>query len=202
MKWLKIIFTVSTLIFLFSFIMDTQIDNIDKPTGLKVGDKAPEFKTIDHNGNVVDLYSFLQKGSVVLIFYRGAWCTYCNKEMSELQDSLHYITEKGAYVIAVTPETNSGISKTIEKTKASFSIIHDEGYNIMNLYKTAFTVDSSTIEKYKKWDIDLERANGNKDHVLPVPATYVIGKDGVIKYVFFDYDYKKRASVNDIVSVL
>ncbi len=199
MNWIKTIFASSIVIFLFSFIMGTQID---KPTGLKVGDKAPAFKAPDHNGNVVDLYTLLQKGPVVLIFYRGAWCPYCNKEMSELQDSLHYIIEKGANVIAITPETNNNINKTIKKTKASFSIIHDEGYDIMNLYKTTFTVDSSTVEKYKKWNIDLEGANGNKDHILPVPATYVIGKDGLIKYVFFDSDYKKRAPVKDIISVL
>ncbi len=72
----------------------------------------------------------------------------------------------------------------------------------MDLYKTTFAIDTATIEKYKKWNIDLENANGNKDHKLPVPATYVIGKDGIIKYVFFDKDYKKRAAVNDIINAL
>ncbi len=198
MKQFKIIFIILSVFSCISFVHMNQ----DNPTGLKKGEKAPEFNAKDHNGNDIDLYKLLQKGEVVLFFYRGEWCGYCNRAMSELQDSLHYITEKGAYVVAVTPETNNNIGQTIEKTKASFSIIHDEGYKIMDLYKTTFAVDSVTVEKYKKWNIDLENANGNEDHKLPVPATYVIGKDGIIKYVFFDKDYKKRAAVNDIINAL
>ncbi|MEO5569640.1 MAG: peroxiredoxin-like family protein [Bacteroidia bacterium] len=198
MKRFKIIFITLSIFSSMSFMYLNQ----DTPTGLKKGEKAPAFNAKDYNGNSIDLYKLLQNGEVVLMFYRGEWCPYCNKEMSELQDSLHYITEKGAYVIAITPETNNNINKTIKKTKASFSIIHDEGNKIMDLYKTSFVLDSATVEKYKKWNIDLENANGNKDNTLPVPATYVIGKDGIIKYVFFDKDYKNRASVNDIINAL
>ncbi|HET6243155.1 MAG: AhpC/TSA family protein [Bacteroidetes bacterium] len=198
MKQFKITFIALTVFSSLSFIYMNQ----DNPSGLKKGEKAPAFIAKDHAGNSIDLYSILQKGPVVLMFYRGEWCGYCTREMSEFQDSLHYITEKGAYVIAITPETNNNISKTIEKTKASFSIIHDEESKIMTSYKTSFVVDSATVEKYKKWNVDLEEANGNKDHILPVPATYVIGKDGIIKYVFFDKDYSKRATVKDIINAL
>lgn len=198
MKQFKTIFSVLSIFSCMSFMYMRQ----DNPTGLKKGEKAPTFNAKDYNGNEVDLHKLLQKGPVVLMFYRGEWCGYCNKEMSDLQDSLHFITEKGASVIAVTPETNFNISKTIEKTKASFSIIHDERHNIMDLYKTSFVLDSATVKKYKNWNIDLENANGNKDNILPVPATYIIGKDGIIKFVFFDKDYKKRATVKEIINAL
>lgn len=175
---------------------------ITEPQGLNKGDTAPLFIAKSHNGTSVSLAELLKQGPVVLFFYRGAWCPYCNKQMSELQDSLKYIIGKGASVIAVTPETDSSINKTIEKTNSSFPIIHDNGYEIMNLYKTTFIVDSATVTKYKKWKIDLENSNGNTDNILPVPATYIIGKDGIIKYVFFNTDYKKRTSVKTILEYL
>lgn len=179
-----------------SFIQSTE------PQGLKIGDKAPLFEAKSHSGEAIKLYSLLEKGPVVLFFYRGAWCPYCNKQISELQDSLKYIYEKGASVIAVTPEINTSISKTMEKTHATFPIIHDEEYKIMNAYKVSFKVDEGTIKKYKFFGLDVEKANGNEDDILPVPATYIIGKDGTIKYAFFNTDYKKRASVKEILTHL
>jgi peroxiredoxin len=97
-----------------------------KPEGLFINSKAPDFKVKDQSGAEINLKDLRKKGPVVLIFYRGNWCPYCNKELTRLQDSLQLITEKGAQVIAITPEASDGINKTIEKTKAVFPIIHDE----------------------------------------------------------------------------
>ncbi|SDE20693.1 Peroxiredoxin [Mucilaginibacter pineti] len=172
-------------------------------TGLSKGDDAPAFKTIDNNGNTLDLKTLLKAHkSVVLFFYRGEWCPYCNKHMQQVQDSLQLLTSKGAYVIAVTPETNENINKTIQKTHASFSIVQDKGYAIMKTYKVNYVLDESTVAKYKSFNIDLNKGNGNTDHVLPVPATYVINQSGKITFVHFNKDYTKRASVNDILQVL
>ena len=102
----------------------------EKPEGLFINSKAPDFKAKDQNGVDINLKDIRKKGPVVIIFYRGNWCPYCNKELTRLQDSLQLITEKGAQVIAVTPEASEGIGKTIEKTKASFSIVHDEEMKI------------------------------------------------------------------------
>lgn len=172
-------------------------------TGLKKGDDAPNFKAIDNSGKSIDLKNILKtQQSVVLLFYRGEWCPYCNKQMSRLQDSLQLLTAKGAYVIAVTPETSDGIVKTVQKTHASFSIVQDKGYTIMKNYKVNYVLDDATVEKYKGYGLDLNKANGNADHVLPVPATYIINKAGKISFVHFDKDYTKRPSVNDIMHAL
>jgi peroxiredoxin len=173
-----------------------------KPEGLKVGDKAPQFVAVDQAGKKVNLQKILKKGDAVLVFYRGQWCPYCNKQLSHLNDSLGLITAKGATVISITPETNDNIKKTVEKTKATFSILEDKGLSIMNSYKVSFAVDESTITKYKNYGIDFEKANGANGANLPVPATYIIGKDGKIKYAFFNPDYSKRTSVKDIVDNL
>jgi peroxiredoxin len=173
-----------------------------KPEGLKVGDDAPAISTVDNNGKKIELAEILKKGEVVIVFYRGQWCPYCNKQLSQLNDELASITAKGATVIAITPETGDNVKKTVEKTKASFSIIEDTALKIMNDYKVTFAVDEATITKYKKYGIDFEKANGANGANLPVPATYIIGTNGKIKYVYFNPDYSKRASVKEILTNL
>ncbi len=172
-------------------------------TGLKMGDKAPGFIATDNSGKSIALKSILKSHkAVVLFFYRGQWCPYCNKQIKQLQDSLQLLTAKGAYVIGVTPETSENINKTIDKTHASFSIIQDNGYKIMKAYQVNYVVDDAMFAKLKSYGVDLEKNNGNTDHVLPVPATYVIDSSGKIIYVHFDKDYTKRASVSSILAAL
>jgi peroxiredoxin len=171
-------------------------------SALAVGETAPAFKGQDAAGRPVELRQLLKKGPVVLYFYRGQWCPYCNKELSQLQDSLQVLTAKGAQVVVVTPETPENIGKTVTKTKAAFPIVHDQNLAIMKAYRTAFTVDEATAQKYKGFGVDLKQANGLDANVLPVPATYVIGRDGKIKFAFFDADYRHRASVRQVAQAL
>jgi peroxiredoxin len=172
-------------------------------SGLKSGASAPEFTAKDNSGKTLDLKALLKTHkAVVLFFYRGQWCPYCNKHIKQLQDSLQLLSAKGAYVIAVTPETSDNIAKTVEKTHASFSIVEDKGYKIMKDYDVNYVVDPVMFEKLKKYGEDLEVNNGNTDHVLPVPATYIIDRSGKITYVHFDKDYRKRPSVSTILAAL
>jgi peroxiredoxin len=195
----KLISAVFTLFIAFVALAQT---NETKLEGLKVGDKAPDFTAINQAGEKIMLNKLLEKGDVVLVFYRGQWCPYCNKYISKLNDSLASISAKGATVVTVTPETEENVLKTVKKTNASFSIISDKDLVIMKSYKVSFAVDEKTIEKYKGYGIDFEKANGKNGANLPVPATYIIGKNGMIKYSFFNPDYSKRASVNDILANL
>lgn len=173
------------------------------PSGLNVNDKAPDFTAKDQSGKNISLKNELKKGSVVLVFYRGQWCPYCNRSLKQLEDSLSLITAKGASVLTITPEVSENIDKTIAKTKASFPILHDEGLVIMKSYDVAFKVDDKTVENYKKYGIDFSIANGAANGAnLPVPAVYVINKEGKIVYKYFDSDYRKRSSVKDILSHL
>jgi len=172
-------------------------------TGLKNGTVAPEFAATDNSGKTLDLKALLKSHkAVVLFFYRGQWCPYCNKHIKELQDSLQLLTGKGAYVIGVTPETSENISKTIDKTHASFSIIQDNGYKIMKAYGVNYVVDDVMLERLKGYGVDLEKNNGNTDHVLPVPATYIIDRSGKIIFVHFDKDFRNRAAVSALLNIL
>ena len=184
---------------IFSLLVSAQ----EKPEGLFINSKAPDFKATDQYGKELRLKDVLKDSVVVLIFYRGQWCPYCNKQLKRLEDSLQLIKDKKAKLIAVTPEKTENISKTIEKTKASYSLVYDKEMKIMKAYAVAFEVDERTVSRYKNADIDLLTANGQKDKVyLPVPAVYIINKEGTITYRFFEADYKKRPSVSEILENL
>ena len=172
------------------------------PQGIAVNDKAPDFTAKDQDGKKVTLKNELKNGAVVIIFYRGQWCPYCNKQLNALQDSLSFIKEKGASLLAVSPEVPANISKTVEKTSATYPVLFDDGLKIMKSYDVAFTVDSSTVKKYKTFGIDFNEANGSNGATLPVPAIYIVNKEGIIVFKHFDPDYRKRLSVQEIISHL
>jgi peroxiredoxin len=176
----------------------------ENPDGLVENSMAPEFKAVDQFGKNVTLSDLRKQGAVVVLFYRGNWCPYCSKQLSELNDSLKFITDKGAQVIAITPEAQEGIDKTIQKTKASFSILHDKDMKIAKAYNVSFKVDDETTDKYKnRWNIDLIQINKQHDAAyLPIPAVYIIDKNGKITYRFFETDYKQRPSVKELLSFL
>lgn len=119
-----------------------------------------------------------------------------------INDSLLLITAKGATVVAISPETAENVGKTVSKSKANFPVISDNELSIMKDYKVNFSLDEVTVEKYKKYGIDFTVSNGSNGANLPVPATYIIDIDGTIRYVFFNLDYRKRASVKDILDNL
>lgn len=167
-----------------------------------IGDQVPDFQGVDQFGNDFLLSDQLKKGPVVLMFYRGYWCPYCNKQLSEMQDSLKFINERGGAVIAVTPEQPEYIEETVNKTDASFKIIHDKDLDIMKTFGVAYRMEDALVKKYKKNGLDVAQTNGDNGTFLPVPATYIINSDGSILYAFYDPDYKKRATVSKILKNL
>ncbi len=174
----------------------------EAPEGLFIGSKAQDFKAKDQHGKPVQLKELLKKGKVVLVFYRGQWCPYCNKALSRLQDSLQLITGKGATIVAVSPEKPENIALTVEKTKAEFPVLYDEGLKIMKAYDVEFEVPENTITRYRNAGLDIEKSNGANGKYLPVPAVYIIDKEQTVTYRFFESDYKKRPSVKEILDNL
>jgi peroxiredoxin len=174
----------------------------EAPEGKFINSKAYDFKAKDQNGKDVRLKDLLKKGNVVLVFYQGQWSVFCNKFLQKLQDSLSLISEKGATVVAVTPELPENVAKTVEKTKAEFSILYDEGLKIMKAYDVEYEVPKNTVERYRNTGIKLDENNGKNGNFLPVPAVYIIDKDSNISYRFFSTDNKKRPSIKEILDNL
>ncbi len=184
---------------LILFLSLSFIQKDDALQGLSAGDKAPKFIAIDQFNNTFNLENQLKKGPVVLMFYRGHWCKYCNRQLEELSDSLELIKDKGAAVVAVTPEIMEYVDETSNKINNCLRIISDTDMSIMKAYKVNYAVSKTKNTNFRIWGIKLDDFNGDNGTNLPVPATYIISKKGIIKYVFFNENYKKRISVSTIL---
>ena len=186
----------------FLFLLISFSAQAQKPEPLFIGQKAPNFKALDQYEKPVSLKERLKNGPVILVFYRGQWCPHCNRHMSQIQDSLQMIIDAGASVIVITPEKGEKIKKTMQKTGASFSILYDESHRIMDKYRVTFKQQGWRRFVYSFAGISINRASGNKDAVLPVPATYIIATDGTVFSSHFNEDFTERMQVKKMLEVL
>ncbi|TFH39128.1 MAG: AhpC/TSA family protein [Bacteroidia bacterium] len=201
MKELIVIISLSVICMGSLFSQTTR--SAEEASGLQTGIKAPLFMASDAEGNSFSLEETLQKGPVVLIFYRGQWCPVCNKHLGQVQDSLSLITELGATVVAVSPEKPDYLKKTEEKTGASFRLLYDESYRIADAYDVTFTPEKKQLFVYNTvLNANLKEAQSDNSQRLPIPATYIIDKKGYIIWRQFDPDYKNRSNVQDIIVAL
>ena len=173
------------------------------PDGLKIGAKAPKFVAYDAFGEKIKLKDILKEESVVLVFYRGQWCPVCNDYLRNLNDSLSHIKAKGARLIAVGPESQENALKSSGQSGGDFTFIVDSYAEIMRAYDVLFSV----TEDYQSLIVthlntSIQENNNSEEALLPVPATYIIGKDGRIKYKHFNLNYYKRASVKEMLEHL
>jgi peroxiredoxin len=187
------------VLFALAVVLFATVAQAQKPEGLFINSKAPEFKLKDQSGVEVSLKELRKKGPVVLLFYRGNWCPFCNRQLKALQDSLGLIYTKGAQVVAITPEAKEGVDSTVSKTGAVFPILYDEDMKVASAYEVAFKVDDRTVNRYKMAGIDLQKTNAQKTAMLPIPAVYIINKEGSVTFRYFDENYRNRISVKEIV---
>ncbi|WP_340077517.1 peroxiredoxin-like family protein [Leptobacterium sp. I13] len=166
-----------------------------------IGDIAPDFTLKNAVGKEINLKKSLKNGPVIITWYRGGWCPYCNKYLAQLQEALPAFKEQGATLLALTPELPDKSITTSEKHQLGFEILSDIGNTVAKTYDIAYQLDVKTAEKYQN-AFDLHAYNGDTSNELPYTATYVIGTDGIIKYAFLDTNYKKRAAPEDIIDAL
>jgi len=153
-------------------------------------------------GKKVSLYSQLKKGPVILTFYRGAWCPFCNIELHALKKSMPWFKKYKAQVIAVTPQKPDQSLSQIKKAKYPFKILSDLDSKVMKAYKLYFRLDPALVLLYKKHGLDVESYNGKGRTVLPVPGTFVIDQQGIIRAAFSNVDYKVRMEPAAILAAL
>ncbi len=172
---------------------------IDK--ALKVGDRAPEFALPDATGKTVKLSELLARGPVVVTWYRGGWCPYCNIALRGFHKSLPEIRAAGANLVAISPETPDNSMSTAEKNHLDFAVLSDRGNKVARAYGVAYKIPEVIADQFKG-RLDLAKHNGDDSGELPLGATYVIDRDGVIRFAFVDADYRKRAEPSDVVAAL
>lgn len=176
-------------------------DEIDN-NSLKTDDIAPEFTLANHKGEMRSLYELLDDSVVVLSFYRGGWCPYCNLELNTLQQVLPEIEARRATLIAVSPEQPDKSLSTREKNELAFDVLYDQGNKVADAFGLVFSLPESLRPIYDKFGIDVPGYNGDDTFQLPIPATYIIGQDGKVLYHFVDLDYTKRLEPGLIIEQL
>ncbi|MFF0795084.1 peroxiredoxin-like family protein [Streptomyces spiralis] len=171
-------------------------------TALTEGAKAPSFTLPSATGLSVTLDDLLAEGPVVLTFYRGSWCPYCNIALRSLQQHHDAITVRGARLVAVSPQIPDESLSYAEKNELAFHVLSDVGCDTAKQYGLAFDLPADLEAVYKGLGIDLHRANAGHARTLPIPATYVIDQDGIIRWAFVNTDYTSRAEPADILTAL
>ncbi len=179
------------------------MENKDLPKGLEIGAQAPELTLMTSEGKEFSLSEALEKGSVVVYFYRGNWCPYCTKQLANLSDSINLITETGATVVAISPESPTQLEKSASTMEGEILLLSDKDGEAMKSFDVDFYVTMAYQDKLAKGkEIDLAEFNEQDAAVLPVPATFVINQDGKIVYRYFDINYKQRATVAAVLKAL
>ena len=168
---------------------------------LQPGHRAIDFKLSNASGRSVQLYEALKQGPVVLTWYRGGWCPYCNITLRHLQQCLPDFKKAGASLIALTPELPDNTLSTQEKNQLQFEVLSDINNEVAFKYGIVFKLTNEVAHAYKQ-SFSLEDYNGNDDPELPLAATYVIDREGIIRYAFLDAEYRNRAEPGDILDVL
>jgi peroxiredoxin len=168
----------------------------------KAGDVAPSFTLDDADGRTVDSAELLSKGPLVLTFYRGVWCPYCNMELAALEAVLPEIVARGASLVAISPQTQPNSRKSARQNHLTFPILSDVKGEVAASLGLRFALPDYLVSLYKTLKNDLPAFNADPSWTLPMPARYVIGSDGVIAYAEVNPDYTKRPDPSELLPVL
>ena len=169
---------------------------------LKAGDQAPAFTLLDSDGKSVSSADLLRKGPLVVTFYRGAWCPYCNLDLQAIEAAAKEIREQGAELVAISPQTAIFSRKAQRDNKLSFPILSDRGGETAATFGIRFVLPEYLREIYKMFKIDLAETNGEPSWTLPMPGRYVIAQDGVIAYAEVNPDYTRRPDPSELLPTL
>lgn len=172
----------------------------DSVKPLQTGEKIPEVSLATAENTTFDLNEYVKNQPVVLIFYRGGWCPYCNIHLRELQKVDTELRKMGFEILAISHDKPEKLRKSIEKHSPTYTLLSDTLANAATAFDIAFRLDDAMLTKYKNYGMDLEEASGESHHLLPVPSVFIIGKDGIIHYVYYNADYKNRLKADELIS--
>lgn len=185
------------------------LDNIQTMRGLRMvdhakraGSRAPDFTLPNQHGELVSLSARLARGPVALVYYRGGWCPFCSLELEALEEVRGEVEALGASLIAVSPQTAEATAKTARDRRVSYDLLSDAGSLVTREYGLAYVVDEVMRPIYASFGINLAESNGDTRFLLPVPATYLIGADGVILHDFLDENYMRRMEPSEMLDRL
>jgi peroxiredoxin len=169
---------------------------------IKAGDRAPHFNLKDQDGNDVSSAALLVKGPLVVTFYRGVWCPYCNIELQAINEVLPQIQTYGANVVAISPQTPVNSRKSVRTNELGFPVLSDVNGQTGAEFGLRFTLPDYLVELYRNLKNDLPTFNNDPSWTLPMPARYVIGQDGIVLYSEVNPDYTRRPDPSHMFPIL
>ncbi len=170
---------------------------------LKAGDALPPFELPDQNGSIKSSSEALKKGPLVITFYRGFWCPYCNIDLANLNQYVPRFNEQGATMFTISPEKSEYSRKIIAMQRLSFDILWDEGNQLAEQFNLKFSLPEDLKALYRdKFSINLKMYHGDDEWALPMPARFLIDQDGMIRYAESSADYTRRPDPDDLLKVL
>lgn len=180
-----------------------RVDAIDFPARApKAGDQAPEFTLPDQRGDQISLAELRRDGPVVLIFYRGEWCPYCNLQLRSFQAHLDELARRGAQLVAISPQTPDHSLSMAEKNGLGFHVLSDVGANVIDRYGLRFEVDKQLRALSESVGNDIGEHNGPGGWTLPAASTFVIDPDGIVRYAHVRGDWRERAEPVEVLAAL
>lgn len=168
----------------------------------KSGDKLEDFTLPNYLGEKKTLSEFREKGPVIITFYRGGWCPYCNLQLRAYQQIIPEIKAQGASLIAITPELPDASLSTVEKNELEFEVLTDTNSDYARKIGIVFTLSKDLRPIYNSFGIEIEKHNGEGRFDLPLAATFVVDADGTIAYAFVEVDYTLRAEPAEIIEAI
>jgi len=169
---------------------------------LPVGERTPEFQLQDQDGKNISSSDLLGKGQLVLCFIRGRWCPFCVGQMEALNLILAEIEQAGATLAAISPQTVRQAFFMCNQHKLRFPLLSDGGNQVARQFGLTYRISDEQKAIYQRALVNLPFVNGDESWELPIPATYVINRDGSVLYVSTNEDYKERPEPAEIVRLL
>jgi peroxiredoxin len=167
-------------------------NSADEICPILTGEAVPKITYSTVDGKTFDLNAAIEEIPTILVYYRGGWCPFCNKQLEQIQNIDTALTDLGYQILAVSPDRPEKLRDSIQEKKLTYVLLSDSEMSGAKKLGIAFKVDEKKVEKYKEYDMDLEEASGKSHHLLPVPSVFVIGKNGIINFEYVNPNHRVR----------
>ncbi|MGU3377339.1 peroxiredoxin-like family protein [Chryseobacterium sp. M5A1_1a] len=182
-------------------IEDLKTKRIEE-NSIQIGERIPEFSLLNPSGEIINSNEVSKNRKMIVAFYRGSWCPYCNLELKFLQDNLSRIKEKNTVLIAISPQSPDHSLTITEKNNLEFEVLTDTDNNFAKKLGIVFQLQDFVLPYYQSLGINLSDYNKNNDNTLPVPAVFVVDENRVVTYKFLDVNYMTRVDVEELIKAL